>query len=316
MLLHYNPVPQIPITFFSAPRGFDVDTSARQRSAILSWKLLPGPMEGILLGDETGVEEMAKELGFAHSSKFERSPDDGIPLMDSMFQEASRLSSHEVMCYLNADISLPPQWYRSIQRVLPWILEQGRPFLIAGPRLVFPQDVMWTYNESFSTWETRNKAHFRQVVIDGAIDWFVFRRGAYDKMPPWKLGRYVWDSWMVAHATREKWVSVTTFTRDRAPQHVYGIHWDHSRRHHDSKKGVAVGRSDENFAIAHRFGGGLHPSWGRLRGQELGLVVKDNGDHVIVRRFDYDVIGEAILGPRANGHVPPLRQYHCEEFCS
>jgi hypothetical protein len=35
----------IPITLFSAPRVFDDDTSARQRSSILSWMLLPGPKE-------------------------------------------------------------------------------------------------------------------------------------------------------------------------------------------------------------------------------------------------------------------------------
>lgn len=71
---------------------------------------------------------------------------------------------------------------------------------------------------------------YSMPVIDGAIDWFVFRRGAYDAvLPPFKLGRYVWDSWMVDYATRSDWNSVTTFSYDRGDQIAFGLHWEVAR---------------------------------------------------------------------------------------
>jgi hypothetical protein len=84
--------------------------------------------------------------------------------------------------------------------------------------------------------------------MDGAIDWFVFRRGDYDIMPPFKLGRYVWDSWMVDYAVRSNWLTVTTFTTDKTEQCAYGIHWEHSRAHQEMKN--APDNRADNWAVA------------------------------------------------------------------
>lgn len=36
----------------------------------------------------------------------------------------------------------------------------------------------------------------------GAKDYFVYRRGLFDGMPPFIVGRAVYDSWMIVHALR------------------------------------------------------------------------------------------------------------------
>jgi hypothetical protein len=76
----------VPITFFTAPRGFDSDTSERQRAAILSWQLQPSSSKEIVLfGNDSGIKEFASEWGLRHQPKLHLG-DDNIPLMDAMFQ--------------------------------------------------------------------------------------------------------------------------------------------------------------------------------------------------------------------------------------
>lgn len=100
----------VPITFVTAPRAFDADTTARQRAAILSWQLQPSQAkEIILMGDEPGIEEFASEWGFRsvkHIEKDER----GIPLMDSLFKEASKAArwrTHSPFSFLSFPFFLP-----------------------------------------------------------------------------------------------------------------------------------------------------------------------------------------------------------------
>jgi hypothetical protein len=101
----------VPITFVTAPRAFDEDTSVRQRASILSWHMQPGPVKEVLLfGDEQGIAELAEEWSLRHMRALPKS-EDGIPLMSDLFREASRVANYGVVCFINADISLPPTWW-------------------------------------------------------------------------------------------------------------------------------------------------------------------------------------------------------------
>jgi len=67
------------ITLFSAPKPFTNSHIAMiQRNAIKSWTLLPD-VEVILLGEEAGLAEAAKELGVKHISNVARN-ESGTPL--------------------------------------------------------------------------------------------------------------------------------------------------------------------------------------------------------------------------------------------
>ena len=287
----------VPITFVTAPRPFDDETSARQRAAILSWQLQPGNKEILLLGDEAGIAEFAAEFGFSHVAKIKKSEPDGIPLMNSLFQEASKAAKHGVICYINTDISLPPaSWWAAIQHTLPLLMAQEKDFLIAGPRLEFPEEIeaFNSISSDWGKWRAQNvlKKTYSDPIIDGAIDWFVYRRGAYDEFPPFKLGRFVWDSWMVDSAVRAGWNTVSTYNQSNVgEQTTYGMHWHHSRAHQISKR-----RGDErlgNGIIASKHGG--LGGFGRLRGMELGLDRCDNSvSYCLKRRFDYDVLARRL----------------------
>src|SRR3990172_6591396 len=100
------------ITLFSAPKPFtDPHIAMIQYNAIQSWTLL-SDVEVILLGEETGLAEAARELGVKHIPDVARN-DSGTPLISSMFQfarDASQRSNSELLCIINADMILMPDF--------------------------------------------------------------------------------------------------------------------------------------------------------------------------------------------------------------
>src|SRR5512139_2933484 len=93
------------ISLFSAPKGFgDAHIATIQRNAIRSWTLLPD-VEVLLLGEETGLAETARELGVKHVQEVRRN-EKGTPLISSMFQLARENSDAALLCIINADMIL------------------------------------------------------------------------------------------------------------------------------------------------------------------------------------------------------------------
>ena len=93
------------ITLFSAPKPFtDPHIAIIQRNAIQSWTLLP-EVEVILLGEEVGLAEAARDLGVKYIPNVARN-ESGTPLISSMFQLARKNSNSELLCIINADMIL------------------------------------------------------------------------------------------------------------------------------------------------------------------------------------------------------------------
>ena len=106
------------ITLFSAPKPFnDSHVATIQRNAIQSWKLLPG-VDVLLLGDEDGLAEAARELGVRHLAEVKRN-ESGTPLISSMFQLARADHDSDLLCIINTDmILLPRNRLQSLESVL------------------------------------------------------------------------------------------------------------------------------------------------------------------------------------------------------
>src|SRR6186713_1394705 len=104
------------LTLFSAPKPFDDPHIATiQHNAIKSWTLLPD-IEVILLGEEAGLAEAARELGVKHISTVERN-ENGTPLISSMFHLARENSNSHLLCIINADIILMPNFVEAAKQV-------------------------------------------------------------------------------------------------------------------------------------------------------------------------------------------------------
>ena len=105
------------ITLFSAPKPFtEPHKATNQRNAIKSWSLLPD-VEVILLGEEEGLAEAARDLGVTHIPSVKRS-ENGTPLISSMFQLAREHGHGDLLCIINADIILLPDFVEAAKRVV------------------------------------------------------------------------------------------------------------------------------------------------------------------------------------------------------
>jgi hypothetical protein len=103
------------ITLFSAPKPFTNPHIAMiQRNAIQSWTLLPDT-EIILLGEEDGLAEAARELDVKHIPNV-KCNESGTPFVSSMFQLARENSQSDLLCIINADMILMPNLLEAARR--------------------------------------------------------------------------------------------------------------------------------------------------------------------------------------------------------
>ncbi len=208
------------LTLFSIPKAFRGHMEVIQRNAIQSWTLLRPRVEIILLGDEHGTERVAKTLALRHVPGIARN-DYGTPLLDDVLRQASRVSTQETLCYVNADIVLMDNLLGAVESVR----RRKESFLVVGQR--WDIDLREPFDFS-SGWETRLRA---SVAAQGRLhpptgmDYFVFSRGLWGDVPPFAIGRTVWDNWLVYRA-RARHASVVDAT-----ERVTAVHQDHDYSH-------------------------------------------------------------------------------------
>jgi hypothetical protein len=208
------------ITIFSAPKPFtDPHIAVIQRNAIASWTKLP-ETRVILLGNEPGLAEAAKELGVKHLREIPRSPS-GAPLMDAMFRLAREASQTPLYAIVNADILL----FEDLVEAAKKVSAQKEKFVLLGQRW----DLEITARLDFSTgWQDRLKS---QVKSLGALhrpagsDYFLFPKSCYTHLPAFTIGRAGWDNWMIYHARKSGFPAID------ATAEVMIIHQNHDYSH-------------------------------------------------------------------------------------
>ena len=208
------------ITLFSAPKPFtDPHIAMIQRNALKSWTLLPD-VEVILLGDETGLAEAARELGVKHIPSV-RCNDNGTPLISSMFQLARANSHSDLLCIINADMLLMSDFVEAAKQVFgrkdKFVLLSQRWDLDVTQPLDFSGD--WTHR-LLSIVHRQGSLH-----RPAGSDYFLFPKSCYADIPDFTIGRAGWDNWMIYKARQEKWHVI-----DCTPS-VMVIHQNHDYSH-------------------------------------------------------------------------------------
>ena len=208
------------ITLFSAPKPFTNPHIAMiQRNAIRSWTLLPD-VEVILLGEETGLAEAAKELGVKHLPNVARN-DSGTPLISSMFQLARENSNSELLCIINADMVLMPDFVDAAKQAV----KLKDKFVLLSQR--------WDYDitspiDFAAGWESGLRESVRKqnrLHRPAGSDFFLFPKSCYQDIPNFIIGRAGWDNWMIYKARSEKWSVI-----DCTPS-VMIVHQNHDYSH-------------------------------------------------------------------------------------
>jgi hypothetical protein len=208
------------ITLFSAPKPFtNPHIAIIQRNAIQSWALL-SDVQVILLGNEAGLAEAAHELGVKHIPDVELNAN-GTPLISSMFQLARKNSHGDLLCIINADMILMPDFVEAARRSR---LQRDK-FVLLSQRW----DLDVTQPIEFSEgWQNRlSSTVHRQGSLHrpAGSDFFLFPPSCYLDMPDFTIGRAGWDNWMIYKARKEKWTVI-----DCTPS-VMIVHQNHDYSH-------------------------------------------------------------------------------------
>jgi hypothetical protein len=230
---------RMPLTLFTYPKAFLGDTRRLQRNALRTWVGLGEDVEVLVFGDEPGAADAAAEVGARTAGTLPEN-DEGTPLVSELFRRAEELARHDALCYVNADVLLPPVFPAALGRMwaeLPAAVAVGqcRNVEVSG-------DV--------SAWSDVEGATNGSTELRG-LDYCAFRRGTYADMPPFALGRIGYDNWLVWDA-RRRGIPVVDLTRV-----VPAVHQAHDYGHLSGGRSQAYEGPEarRNIALA---GGELH----------------------------------------------------------
>jgi hypothetical protein len=253
------------LTLFTVPKPFVGRTAVLQENALASWRALVPAVQVIVFGTETGAAEAADAVGALHVPEIAMS-ERGTPLVNDLFRRAQELADNEWLCFVNADIILPPAFMAAVEAAvarLPRAIAVGqcRNIEIDGPT---------------GGWTPEIEAAALRAPLrgPGGIDYIVFRQGAFSAFPPFTLGRANFDNWLVWDA-RKRGLPVVDLT-----QTVPAIHQMHAYDH------VQGGQSEAYF------GAEAHHNF-VLAGGRLRLFNIDDATHRLTPR-----------GLRRNGLAP------------
>lgn len=204
------------VTIFSISKPFRGHQDIIQRNAIDSWcRLQSDPaVEVILLGDDFGVAEAARDFSVKHIPSTATN-EFGTPLLSAAFNAVQEQAEHDVLMYTNADI----MFCQDIIDGLGAVTDPS--FLLCGRRW----DVNVTERVDFGDpdWVTAliSKATLHGL---GGSDYFGFRKGTVD-MPPFLVGRGGWDNWLI-YAIRMSGAPVIDATET-----ITALHQNHDYSH-------------------------------------------------------------------------------------
>jgi hypothetical protein len=204
------------LTIFSVPKPFHGVIGEIERRALASWTALGDDVQVLLLGDEEGVGEAAREAGAEHLADLART-DRGTPRLDAALVVADRAARHSLLCFVNADVILLDDLVTAAQRVS----EQAERFLIVGQTV--DVDEPRGRDDAIARGRRRGAA---------ALDYFVFPAGLYREVPPFAIGRACFDNWLVWRARQD--AIVVDATAD-----VVAVHQRHDYAHVEGGKAEA-----------------------------------------------------------------------------
>ena len=208
------------LTIFTAPKPFtNPHINIIQRNALAAWTRL-SEVEVVVIGDEPGIPEAAQDFGVRNVAQVNRD-EKGIPLVNAVMEIGHVYGHSPVLCYANADMLLMTDLVEAAQQVS----SQAKDFLLVGQRWDLDLDEPFDFS---GDWEARLRGEVEKrgkFYSPWGIDYFVFPRHLYTKVPDFTIGRPAWDNWMVYHA-RTTWGLVVDVTRS-----VTAVHQTHDYSH-------------------------------------------------------------------------------------
>lgn len=205
------------LTLFSIPKAFTGRFKQIQRNALASWVELHPDIDILLLGDDPGTAEAAKEFKVRHLPQVKTNAWN-TPLVSSCFQLAREHARFDRLCYINADIILEGDAFKALEAAL-----NGPP---ADQALVIGRRVNLDVDDACESLVLRQQLFKRarqhgQQGAATAIDYFIYPKGLYQGMPDFAIGRHYWDNWLV-FAARQRGLALID-----ASESLLAVHQNH-----------------------------------------------------------------------------------------
>jgi hypothetical protein len=181
------------ITFLASPKAFEGIAKVHQYRAIQSWLAAGDDVEVILYGDAAGIDVAGAELGVRVVKRVDCASS-GIPYFGAIAGHAAEHARHDLQIYLNCDILLAgPQL--AMQQI---VLER---FLMIGQRIDLAEDVFVDLRRDDWLSELGRLSDEGNATLHSpsGIDYFGFRRGLWEGLPPVVIGRGGYDNAIMAH---------------------------------------------------------------------------------------------------------------------
>lgn len=182
------------ITIVTSPKPFVGNQAIMQLNAIRSWLALQRACEIILIGDDEGTANVAAEFGIKHVPDVVCS-ESGLPLIDSFLEIAQSVATFDIIAWISTDIILMDDFIPAIQSI------SEPSFLISAQR--WDLDVKEKIDFTQSDWEVQLRTRLDEsgeLHPPTAGDLLVFSRGLWENIPPFIIGRAIYDNWLFYRA--------------------------------------------------------------------------------------------------------------------
>jgi len=187
------------ITFLASPKAFKDIADFNQRNAIQSWLAIHPDVEVILYGDSPGTDTVCEEYNLLYVPDIEANSS-GIPFFGAIAEHARVHAKYDTQVYLNCDILMTSSVIEAAKSV-------GLPqFLMVGQRIDLGEGVRFDLCDK--GWKNELAELVKQNRVElhwpSGMDYFVFTRGMWAKLPPLVIGRAVYDSALMAYCFRQR----------------------------------------------------------------------------------------------------------------
>lgn len=246
----------IMLTFITTPKPFVGHVGDIQANAMRSWAALRPRCEIIILGDEAGSSEIAQEIGATHVPAIPRNRW-GTPLLDGLLETSKRETRQEYLCYINADIIVTDEFPDHARAIMAW----RRKFLMVGRRTTIDLKGQLDMRSPWAESVRKEARTNGRLDSSHAIDFFFSHRDCFVNVPPFAIGRFAWDNWLI-YSAASRGIPVVDITKSTTV-----IHQAHDYSHAATDK---ISLWDGEEAIINR----------ELAGGPLHLLTLDDATHV------------------------------------
>jgi hypothetical protein len=207
------------ITFFTTPKQFKGENIITQKNALRSWKQFSPECEIIVFDKFSDSGDVFNELKVTNITDIKKFSDElPLPLVNEMFNKIQLIANNPICCYINSDIILPENFLEIVVN-LHNKLESN--YLLVGQRF----DLNVNSELDFSkNWEADFLVKYKnemELHPPSGSDFFIFPKNQYGKedIPPFAIGRPVWDNWLIYNGVKRKKLKVVDITNSTIVYH-------------------------------------------------------------------------------------------------